>query len=246
MRGTSNGLLTIPLSNWLKLDTKRNFIVWNEQFIVDLQHGKTEELEQYLTNFCFTLLDLSDKEQVFVARTFFISIVTDIIRTQSKKGVLQSRPLYKAYELINEIENWENISEFILGVPWYLETIRDEVFVSSPLVEECSHLEKAFELIAFHLRDQKLTVKWLAAQIGISTTHLSNLFKLKIGVTVSEYLAKRKIDEITYELIHTTNSLTEIREKYGFVSHSHFIQFFKKHKGTTPLKYKRQMLMEVR
>lgn len=246
MSGTNNGLLSTPLSNWLQLDAKRSFIVWDEQFIVDLQQGKKKDLEQYLISFCLTVLDLSDNEQVFVARTFFISIVTDIIRMQSKKGLLQPQPLYKAYELINEIENWDTISEFILGVPSYLETIKSEVLIASPLLEECSHLEKAFELIRTHLCEQKLTVKWLAAQIGISTTHLSNLFKLKMGMTVSEYLAKRKMDEITYELIHTTKSLAAIREKYGFISHSHFIQFFKKHKGTTPLKYKRKMLREVK
>src|SRR5699024_7872380 len=91
--------------------------------------------------------------------------------------------------------------------------------------------------IAENLTANKLSVNWLAEQLGISATHLGNLFKLQIGETVSHYITKRKMDEIIFELTYTNQSLKVIREKYGYHNHSHFIQHFKKLQGKTPLKF---------
>jgi len=102
-------------------------------------------------------------------------------------------------------------------------------------------LDKALQLINENISSTKLSVNWLAEQLNVSTTHLSNLFRLNLGVNPSNYIAKRKITEITFELIHTSEPLAKIRKKYGFISHSHFIQFFKKHKGITPLKYRQHV-----
>lgn len=238
--GSHSGLAITPLSNWL--ETEQTDVMWDQHWTEKLQCKDKEALHNKFTELCFSVLDLSDKEQVFIARTFFISVVTDIIRTQSRKGTLQPQVLYKSYQTIDVIEKWENISEFILGIQWYLDVIIDDLMEHSPIIEECAYLDKAFWLINEHLRMPHLTVKWLSEQLGISTTHLSNLFKLKLGETISEYIAKKKMKEIVYEMIHTSKPLKDIREAFGFRSHSHFIQFFKKHKGQTPLKYRENIL----
>lgn len=188
------------------------------------------------------MLELSDEEQVFVIRTFFISLITEIIHTQNRKQTLHPQVLHQAFNAIHHIEEWENISEYILGIPWFVDTLTNQLLNHSPLIEDCPHLERTIELIHKNIKNACLSVQWIADKIGISTTHLSNLFKLKLGMTISNYIAKRKVNEISYEIVHTTKSLKEIRRSFGFQSHSHFIQFFKKHKGITPLKFKESVL----
>lgn len=206
-----------------------------------LKEREYEKCEQVLSDFCFELLDLSDVEQVFIARTFFISIITDIIRIQKRKGRLHPRKLTFAYELIAKIERWKNVTEFILNSAFYIEKVRVSIIADDILFQGCPHMEKALQLIDIHLKEELLTVSWLARQLDISTTHLTNLFKLRIGDPVSVYISKRKLNEIVFEMTYTTRSLKEIREKYGYVNHSHFIQHFKKHYGMTPLKYKQEL-----
>lgn len=231
-------LSIVPLSKWVHSKDDMLHLMWDDNWIRKLQHKDKQFLEEYLTNICFSVLELSDTEQVFVIRTFFISLITDIIHTQNRKKTLQPQVLHEAYQAIHKIETWENISEYILGIPWFIDTLTNKLLTHSPIIEDCPHLERAVEMINSHIKDSRLSVKWIADQIGISTTHLSNLFKLKLGVNISNYIAKKKVDEITYEILHTSKSLKEIRESFGFQSHSHFIQFFKRHKGMTPLKFK--------
>lgn len=235
-------MATMPLEDWLNENEEDSLSVWNRKWTALLEGRNQEGLENHLSSFCFSILDLSEQDQVFVARTVFVSIITDILRMQSKKDALNPVLLVKAYEKIFAIETWENISQFILNITSYVSLVVDELLAESPIYDACPRIDEAMRLIQKQIGSRDLTVKWLAEQLEISTTHLSNLFRLKVGMNVSDYIAKRKVTEIAYDIVHTSKSLGEIREKYGFVSHSHFIQYFKRHKGKTPLKYRQYVL----
>lgn len=214
---------------------------YDKKVFLSLQKREYNQCENYLSDFCFELLDLSEEEQVLIARTFFVSIVTDIMRVKYRKKLFQPRMLSYSYDVISKIEKWGNLSEYLLSISWFIEQLKENIIADQILFDGCSHVEKALKLINHHLEGKVLTVNWLASQLQISTTHLSNLFKLQLGETVSNFIMKRKMDEIIFELTYTNQSLKEIREKYGFVNHSHFIQYFKKYKGVTPLKYKQEL-----
>lgn len=214
---------------------------YDKKFFDSLRKKDYAKCENYLSDFCFEILDMTEEEQVFIARVFFISIITDIIRIQNRKKLYHPRMLSHAFDIILKIEKWSNLSEYILSISWFIEQLRDNIVADQIIFDGCIHVEKALKLISYSLEGDILTVKWLAEQLDISTTHLSNLFKLQIGETVLSYITKRKMDEIVFELTYTNNSLKDIREKYGFRNHSHFIQHFKKYKGITPLKYKQEL-----
>src|SRR5690625_3307036 len=108
-----------------------------------IKEREYEMCEQVLSYFCFELLDLSDVEQVFIARTFFISVITDIIRIQKRKGRLHHRNLTFAYELIAKIERWKNVTEFILNSTFYIEKVRVSIIADDLLFQGCPHMEKA-------------------------------------------------------------------------------------------------------
>lgn len=235
-------MASVPLGDWLIKNEDDSISMWNRQWTSLLHRRNKEELEQHLSSFCFSILDLSERDQVFVARTVFVSIITDVLRMQHKKDTLRPELLAKAYEKIFTIESWENISQFILNITSYVTLVIDDLLAESPMYDACPRIDEAMRIIHEQITSRDLTVKWLANRLEISPTHLSNLFRLKVGMNVSDYIAKRKVTEIAYDIVHTSKSLAEIREKYGFVSHSHFIQYFKRHKGKTPLKYRQYVL----
>lgn len=235
-------MTSTPLGDWIMKSEDYSTSIWDRKWTALLKRKNKEELEQYLSSFCFSILDLSEKDQVFVARTAFVGIITDVLRVQSRREMLQAERLAKAYEMIFNIETWENISRFILSIPDFLSLIVDELLEQTPLYDACPRIDEAMKLIQQEITSRHLTVAWLAEQLDISPTHLSNLFRLKVGMNASEYISKRKVTEIAYDIVHTSDSLAKIREKYGFTSHSHFIQYFKRHKGKTPLKYRQYVL----
>src|SRR5699024_8755186 len=103
------------------------------------------------------------------------------------------------------------------------------------------HVKRAMRHIERNLKNEDLSVAWLAEQLDISPTYLTNLFKIETGNTASAYIAKRRLKEITYDLAHKHQSMTEVREAYGFKNNSNFIQHFKKHLGMTPFQYKQNL-----
>src|SRR5699024_833061 len=143
--------ISVPLGDWLIKNEQISTLIWNREWTEMLHRGDKKELEQYLSSFCFSVLDLSEKDQVFVVRTIFVSIITDLLRLQSKKELLRPKMLTKAYEKIRDIESWENISRFILNIPSLLTLLVDELLEKSPFYNECPRVDEAMRLINEHL-----------------------------------------------------------------------------------------------
>lgn len=246
MEAVSNGLElnNLEMKNMIYYGINDVVIKYDEKLFHLLQERNYDECDQALTDFCFELLELKDSEQVFIARIFYISIITDVIRMQQRKGRLHPRNLIVAYNLIAKIEKWENVSEFILNNSFYIDELSKNIIADEVLFQGCEHITKAVQLIEDYLKSPILTVSWLAQELKISSTHLTNLFKLRIGEPVSTYIAKKKLNEIVFEMTYTAKSLKEIRKEYGYTNHSHFIQQFKKHYGKTPLSYIKDLRTE--
>lgn len=241
-RTTGETMQGISVETILISDLGEVITEYEMEMFYHLVKKEYDKCEVILSNFCFELLDLSDVEQVFIARTFFISIITDIIRVHTRKNQLHPRILSHAYKGISIIEKWGNITEFILAIPDFMKRLTTQIIDEPILIEGNLHVEKALQLINQHIKDKCLTVNWLALQLSISTTHLANVFKCQVGETIKVYIANRKMDEIVFAITHTNSSLHEIREEFGFTSHNYFIQYFKKHKGITPLQFRQQLL----
>lgn len=198
------------------------------------------ECEKCLSDFCFELFDLSDEEQVFVARIFFTSFMTDLMKVQTHKNQLHPKSLAYVFKIVSMIDSLENITEYILFIPRFLQVIRKHMIGQHLLIEGNIHVEKILQLIDEHLKNRELSVQWLAKQMKLSTTHISNIFKQFMDRTIAEYISMRRIDEIAYHLRRTSKPIKQIKEIYGFVNESHFIRRFKQFKGMTPLQYRKK------
>ena|SRR5690625_261617 len=201
--------------------------------------------EKHLTDFCMELLELTDREQVFIARTFFISLITDMIKVHSKKNQLHPSMLSYSYETIYVIEQYENLTEYLLFIPDFVKSVVNHILGDQMITVGNIHVEKALELIHYYLTKNCLSVKWIAKKLGISTTHLANVFKLEMGETITTYITNKKMNEIAFEIQHSNSPIKNIQKKYGFTNQSHFIQQFKKAKGLTPLQYKQKQFEKM-
>ncbi len=90
---------------------------------------------------------------------------------------------------------------------------------------------------ANYMKDLSLTS--VAAHINISPAYFSKKFKLATGFGYKEYLTNVRIQEASDMLLETTASVSEIAEKCGFSDSDYFGIVFKKSKGISPLKYRK-------
>lgn len=216
---------------------EKSFRTYEEKLLLFIKNKDLTNAEDILLDFCMKALQLPKKERLFAVRLFFTSFVTNIIRKQNNKGILPPEKLARAYELINDIEQWKNISEYMLHISVYIKRIKNDITLDHLLFKGNSLVEKALTIIYNQLKSNELTVNSIASQLEVSPTHITNLFKKHLGITLSQYIAQKKIEAIITELKHSNDSLHTIRKRFGFHNHSHFIQFFKKHTNLTPLQY---------
>ena len=86
---------------------------------------------------------------------------------------------------------------------------------------------RCMEYIENHLQEP-LSVRLLSEKLGISESYVSTIFKKEIGIPVSEYIRRMRIDTAKTLLQYTEFSCLEIAEYLCFSSDCHFSQVFSK------------------
>lgn len=98
---------------------------------------------------------------------------------------------------------------------------------------------RAVEYISEHLHS-RILIEDAAEFLRITPAYLSRLFKSETGMTFSDYVNQRKIEEATGLLRYSDYTDLEISNLLCFSSQSYFIKIFKKIMGMTPNEYKKK------
>jgi AraC family transcriptional regulator len=83
------------------------------------------------------------------------------------------------------------------------------------------------------------TLSELARISGVHRTHLVRSFRRHYGVSIGEYLRRRRFEAASAMLTRPGVSLTEIALTTGFANHAHFATVFKRITGFTPSDFRR-------
>jgi len=84
-----------------------------------------------------------------------------------------------------------------------------------------------------------LDVPELARRFNISASHLSRLFKAETGYTIVDFFHEVRIREAKRLLLETDLKVSDIAERTGFGSLTHFGRVFKEITGHNPLHFRR-------
>lgn len=82
------------------------------------------------------------------------------------------------------------------------------------------------------------SVKSISEALTYSEYYLSHLFKEKMGITIKEYLSKKKIAHASELLLNSTLTVEQIAEQLGFSSAYAFRRSFKKYTDCSPIEFK--------
>lgn len=94
-------------------------------------------------------------------------------------------------------------------------------------------IQKVLIMIEFDLTAD-LSLHSLAAALNTNASYLSGLFKRETGVSLTEFVNKRRVEHAIYLLTSTSLTVSEISQQCGVSDDNYFIKVFKKFTGKTP------------
>ena len=101
-----------------------------------------------------------------------------------------------------------------------------------------SLIDTAKQYLAEHFESNDVSLNTVAAQVGVSSSYFSSIFKQETGQSFVEYLTKLRIDKACELLRCTTLRTAEIGERVGYKEPHYFSATFKKVTGVSPKDYK--------
>lgn len=107
------------------------------------------------------------------------------------------------------------------------------------------HSQKSYSLLIQKVTTQiesdlssDLSLNNLASIFGVNPSYLSSLFKKETGVTLTEYVNKKRVERAKELLLSTNLQIQNISQRCGILDVNYFTKTFKKHTGLTPKKYR--------
>lgn len=100
------------------------------------------------------------------------------------------------------------------------------------------HIHKAISYIEENLL-QDLSVQSCARHAGYSVYYFHRIFKGVVGMTLSEYIRKRRLTQAAKLLTSSDYSIIDIAFQTGYNSSENFSRSFKKEHGISPSNYRR-------
>ena len=96
-------------------------------------------------------------------------------------------------------------------------------------------IREAVEFIGSHIAEE-LSISRLANVSCLSPTQFKKLFKEQVGLTVTQYIIKFRMDKAHALLIHTDYPLQVVAEQVGYTDFTAFSRRFSKYFGLSPSK----------
>ena len=107
-----------------------------------------------------------------------------------------------------------------------------------PSVETQRVVRRAMAYVHTH-HPERVSLKEIAAYVGLSEQHLIRCFRKEIGITPIEYLKRYRIRQAKALLETGDKSITEVALEVGFSDSSYFARVFRREVGVSPSGYRR-------
>ncbi|MDR1711474.1 MAG: helix-turn-helix domain-containing protein [Propionibacteriaceae bacterium] len=104
--------------------------------------------------------------------------------------------------------------------------------------QHANALRKAVDYVRGHYREH-ITLAEVAREVFLSRSYLSSVFSAEMGMSLTAYLRKVRVDKAKQLLLGTDRAVADIAATTGFADQSHFTRVFTKHVGVSPTQFRR-------
>ncbi|OZM56345.1 AraC family transcriptional regulator [Lottiidibacillus patelloidae] len=84
---------------------------------------------------------------------------------------------------------------------------------------------------------QPLSLEIISKNVKVHPNYLSKLFKDEIGMTITEFINRKRIEESKYFLLHSELAISEIAHLFTYCNQSYYSSLFKKYTSISPKQF---------
>jgi YSIRK-targeted surface antigen transcriptional regulator len=223
---------------------RRNFIFHSnlsyERILID--YVKTGRIDKLKDIFDYSIVGeaelglLSRRNSLRSEKNLMITGITLVCRAAIEGGLNEETAFTLSDYYIQQLEELGNLKAILKLTEKAISDFTHRVYklneekYSAPITT-CQHY------IYNHLYGD-ITLDHLAKICHLSPNYLSSLFKKEVGIPLSEYIQRQRIDEAKKLLVLTNYSISDISTWLNFNDQSYFIKIFKKYTGLTPKEFR--------
>lgn len=201
-----------------------------------VSQGITHKAEQMISNSSELMLEMRVEDPVRNMKNYTI-VANVLLRKAAEQGGVH--PFYidgVSSDFAKKVEKIKTVQE---GV----DMMHDMIYKYCALVK--NHSMKNYSLLVqkvITIIDSDLTADLSlhrqAEMLNVNASYLSTLFKKETGMTLTEYVAKKRVDHAAFLLVSTNMQIQNIAQHCGIFDVNYFTKIFKKNKGKTPKEYR--------
>lgn len=204
-----------------------------------LKEGKMQAIEESIKMFSSSTVGILSDNPINHIKYLFVASTTLATRFAIEGG-MEPETSYNASDLfIRKIDKCKSVKE--------IKSIHTEMFTF--FTKHMNELQKkniyskpivlCMDYIYYHL-NEVITVSKLAEHVNLNPNYLSTLFKKEVGLSITDYVIKKRVEAAKNMLKFSDYSYSEISSYLSFSSQSYFIRVFKNETGFTPKEYRRK------
>jgi len=200
-----------------------------EELIKRVRMGKTEEVTRSLDQIFAHMQTMHYAESKFQLSLILYTLFKTFNKLPSVESVEGIESILERFDTLSGIKGW--LEQELLEIMEDLSnkkgsSRRDEI------------VTEIVEYVKTHLHDPMLTIEEISEHVSLSTRYIRQLFKDVFETTLSDYIMEERIKMVKGLLETTDWTVTDIGERSGFQTKSHFFTTFKKATGMTPSQYR--------
>lgn len=182
-------------------------------------------------------------------RDFFQYLWKGALAVQAIDNLSEEDPLIKLFEYLHRQLERTSEEERVAETTVFLINLLHQLRFRSPFAVQLAkgaqpqrdlhHVEAIMQWMELHYQ-QAFDLERLAADMHLSPSYLSRLFRSCTGSSMTEYLTDLRISKATMLLKYSDYSVDWIAGETGYTNTSYFCQLFKKHTGSPPYQFRLQ------
>lgn len=170
-------------------------------------------------------------------RNLAIVSVTLCARAAIEGGVIPAIAYRLSGFYINKITACKDITQILLYRNHAIEELAKRVRNQKERSHTSSYTQRCKDYVYRHYRE-KIYLDDIADTMGISSSHLSRIFKKENGNSLQDFINDVRVEKAANLLIYSEEALPQIAEYVNFPSQSYFGKVFKQRMQMTPKQYR--------
>ena len=210
------------------------------EFLAIVRNGDLKGLQRYLTApWPSSNAGKLSEDPIRNAQYLHVCLATSLARVAVEAGMELETSFGISDLYIQAVDKCKSIDEVAVVRMEMLEyytkqmsNMRKQNVFSKPIVQSLDYI--------YDNLHTTIKIDELADAIRLSSSYFSTLFKKEIGISVSEYIRRKRVEAAENMLRHSDFTLVEICHYLSFSSYSHFANIFRGYTGITPKEYRKR------